>query len=159
MKAKDLVWVLVMGAVVAASFMTASRRSSVAPVSPAAGRPVMVEPVDGTGLRRVTLSAPAAERLGIETAVVGGAGADGDARPAATGRRGGRTVVPYSAMLYDARGDTWVYVSPGSLVFVRQRVTVDHIEGDRAILTAGPPPGTTIVTVGGAELLAAELGH
>jgi len=42
---------------------------------------------------------------------------------------------------------------------VRQQVRVDHIEGDRVVLSDGPPAGTTIVTVGGAELLAAELDH
>jgi hypothetical protein len=72
---------------------------------------------------------------------------------------GGRSVVPYSAVLYDAHGATWVYTNPESLVFVRERVSVDRIDGDRVILTDGPPAGTTIVTVGGAELLAAELGH
>jgi hypothetical protein len=61
--------------------------------------------------------------------------------------------------LYDAHGDTWVYTNPGSLVFVRERVSVESIDGNRVILTNGPPAGTTIVTVGGAELLAAELGH
>jgi hypothetical protein len=125
-------------------------------------RPVTVDPVPGTDVRRVTLTPRAAERLGIETAVLGqgeGAGATAASRLAATAPRGARTTVPYSAVLYDARGETWVYTSPEALVFVRERVSVERIDGNRVILTNGPPAGTTIVTVGGAELLAAELGH
>jgi hypothetical protein len=105
----------------------------------------------------VTLSARAAERLGIETAPTGGG--DPAGRLVGVGARGARTVVPYSAVLYDARGDTWVYTNPEPLVFVRERVSVESIDGNRVFLTNGPPAGTTIVTVGGAELLAAELGH
>ena len=159
MKAKDFVWVLVLAGVVAVSFTLASRRSATAPAVPAGDRPVALQPVDGSDVHRVTLSAPVAERLGIETAVLGGERGE-DARLAATGTRGGgRTVVPYSAILYDARGGTWVYASPEPLVFVREPVRVESIDGARAVLTNGPPAGTTIVTVGGAELLAAELGH
>jgi len=158
MKAKDLVWVVLMGAVVGGSFWAASRRSTTAvPATPADGSPLTVEPVEGSDLHRVTLSARAAERLGIETAPMGGADATG--RLVGVGARGARSVVPYSAVLYDARGDTWVYTNPASLVFLRERVSVERIDGDRVILTNGPPAGTTIVTVGGAELLAAELGH
>lgn len=161
MKAKDLVWVLLMGAIVTVSFVTASRRSNaVAPVTSPDGPPVTIEPVEGTDVHRLTLSARAAERVGIETAVLGAAGTTATSRLAGAGALAvGRTVVPYSAVLYDGRGDTWVYTSPASLVFVRQRVRVEQIDGDRAILTEGPPAGTTIVTVGGAELLAVELGH
>jgi hypothetical protein len=162
MKAKDLVWVVLMGAVVGGSFWAASRRSTTAvPATPTDGAPLTVEPVEGSDLHRVTLSARASERLGIETAVLGGGGAaEADGRLASTaGRRGGRTVVPYSAVLYDAHGETWVYTSPEPLTFVRERVSVELIDGNRVVLANGPPAGTTIVTVGGAELLAAELGH
>ena len=158
MKAKDLVWVVLMGAVVGGSFWAASRRSTTAvPATPVDGPPLTIEPVEGSDIHRVTLSARAAERLGIETAPIGGA--DATSRLAGAGARGGRSVVPYSAVLYDAHGETWVYTTPESLVFVRERVSVESIDGNRVILTDGPPAGTTIVTVGGAELLAAELGH
>jgi len=158
MKAKDLVWVVVMGAVVGGSFWAASRRSTTAvPATPADGPPLTVEQVEGSDLHRVTLSARAAERLGIETAPIGGA--DPTSRLVGAGAGGTRSVVPYSAVLYDAHGETWVYTNPEPLVFVRQRISIDRIDGNRVILTDGPSAGTTIVTVGGAELLAAELGH
>lgn len=161
MKAKDLVWVLVMVVAVGASFVAASRRSIGATPAMPADRPVTVEPVPGTDVHRVTLSPRAAERLGVETAVLGeDAGATAGNRLAGTAApRGARMTVPYSAVLYDGRGETWVYTSPEALVFVRERVGVERIDGNRVVLTNGPPAGTTIVTVGGAELLAAELGH
>jgi len=72
-----------------------------------------------------------------------------------------RKVVPYAAVLYDAHGDTWVYTNPEPLVFVRHRIMVDYINGDQAVLSEGPPAGTVVVTVGGAELFGAEfeIGH
>jgi len=160
MKARDLVWVLLMGAVVAVSFVAASRRSrSAEPGAPAEGSPVVVEPVQGSTLHRVTLSPRAAERLGIETMVMGEGPGSMTALASSATRTTGRMVVPYSAVLYGAGGGTWVYTSPEARVFVRQQVHVERIDGDRVILTDGPPAGTTFVTVGGAELLAAELDH
>lgn len=69
-----------------------------------------------------------------------------------------RMVVPYSALIYDLNGDTWVYVNPEPLVFMRHPVTVDFVEGDRAILSDGPPVGTMVATVGVAELYGADTG-
>jgi hypothetical protein len=69
-----------------------------------------------------------------------------------------RKLIPYSAILYDVHGDTWVYTSPKPLTFIRQRIVVDYIEGDLAMLTEGPPANTTIVTVGASELFGAESG-
>jgi hypothetical protein len=68
-------------------------------------------------------------------------------------------VVPYSSVIYDVRGGTWVYTKePNALAFVRQSITIDYIEGDMAFLADGPPAGTEVVTVGGAELYGAETG-
>jgi hypothetical protein len=66
--------------------------------------------------------------------------------------------VPYAAVLYDAQGETWVYTNPEKLVFVRTQVKIDRIDGDVALLLEGPPSGTSIVTVGLAELFGAETG-
>jgi hypothetical protein len=119
-----------------------------------------VEQVGGTGQSRVILTQRAAERLGIQTAEVRVAAMA--ARPAAAGgRRGGprtRKLIPYAAVLYDEHGDTWAYTSPAPLTFVRQRIGVDYVSGDLAVLVKGPPAGTPVVTVGAPELLGAELG-
>jgi hypothetical protein len=105
--------------------------------------PATVEPIKGTDLSRVTLSAQAARRLGIKTAPVA--------------REGGhRTVIPYDAVLYAADGKTFTYTSPKPLVFVRHAISVKDIKGDRALLSAGPPIGTAVVTVGSQELFGTE---
>jgi hypothetical protein len=79
-------------------------------------------------------------------------------RPESSGMR---KVVPYSAVLYDARGNAWLYTSPEPLVFVRQPITVDFVEGERAVLKEGPAAGTLVVKTGAAELFGVEhkIGH
>ena len=114
-------------------------------------KPAQVAKIEGSSLHTVTLTSRASERLDIklaqvEDAMMGGAK---------------RKVVPYGAVLYDAKGDTWVYTSPEALVFVRQQIEVDYVSGDRAVLSSGPAAGTKVVTVGAAELFGAEfeVGH
>ena len=68
------------------------------------------------------------------------------------------TQIPYGAVLYDPSGETWAFVNVEGRSFVRQPITVDHIEGDRAFLEDGPAVGAKVVTVGGAEIYGAELG-
>lgn len=109
--------------------------------------PAVVEPLGGTGRSSVTLSASAAERLGVRTEPVEVA-AD----------RGRRKVVPYSALLYDEHGRTWVYTSTKRLTYLRAPVTVAAVRGDVAVLSAGPRAGTPVATVGAAELYGTELG-
>jgi hypothetical protein len=104
-----------------------------------------VEPIEGRDVARVTLSPEAAERIDIQTSVV---------EPATGGRV--RMTIPYSAVLYDPAGKTWTYTSPDPLVFVRAPIIVTRIDGDRALLSDGPRPGTEVVTVGAAELLGTE---
>jgi len=110
-----------------------------------ASGPATVEEIAGTDLSRITLTPKAVERLDIQTAAV----------RSATGKQ---TVIPYSAVFYEANGDTWAYVSPKPLTFVRQRIVVEHIDGAQAVLSEGPTPGTKVATVGVAELFGAESG-
>lgn len=111
----------------------------------AASRAARVEAVPGSDLKRVVLTAEAAKRLDIETARVRRVGA-------------GRTVIPYASVLYDPNGATWTYTSPKPLSFIRHDITVERIEGKRAILSSGPPVGTAVVTVGATELWGVEYG-
>lgn len=112
--------------------------------------PAKVESVLGTKFQHVTLSAKAAERLGIETVLV---------REEWVVRSGGvRRVVPYASVIYGLQGETWVYISPEPPVFVRYLINIDYIDGGLAILLEGPPPGTSVVTVGVAELYGADTG-
>ena len=66
-------------------------------------------------------------------------------------------VVPYSAVFYDSKGTAWVYVNTSPLAFERQRIAVDRVVGDRAVLSEGPPVGTPVVTVGASLLYGAEI--
>lgn len=108
--------------------------------------PARVEHVAGTDLTRVILTPEAAKRLDIQTA------------PVRLQSGSQRTVIPYAAVLYDPNGDTWTYTSPEHLVFVRKDISVDRIDGDRAILSTGPPSGTPVVTVGATEIWGVEYG-
>lgn len=126
----------------------------------AAPEPATVEPVEGGDVNRITLTDRAAERLGVETAVVEVTPSDGLA-PA-------RTAIPYAAVIYDPAGQTWTYTSPEPNTFERHAIFVEDIRGaigdpaeQVAILALGPPAGTTVVTAGAAELFGTEyeVGH
>jgi hypothetical protein len=65
-------------------------------------------------------------------------------------------VIPYSAVLYDARGKSWTYTNPEPLVFVRHPIDVEYIDGDRAVLRQGPATSEKVVTAGAAELFGVE---
>jgi hypothetical protein len=104
--------------------------------------PAKVDSTDVKGIMKVTLEPRAAERIGLATAPVA--------------EESGRKVVPYGAIMYDTKGETWTYTSPEPLVFVRKKVVVDDIVGDRVFLAEGPDAGTTVVTVGATELMGAE---
>jgi hypothetical protein len=108
--------------------------------------PARVERLGETGLSRVILTAKAANRLGIQTTTVR------DVQIRGTPRK----VIPYSALLYDLHGNTWVYTNPEPLTFVRAHISVDYIDGDLAVLSEGPPSGTAVVTVGAPELYGTE---
>lgn len=106
--------------------------------------PSKLEPVKGADdLQRVTFTEEGAERVGLQTA------------PVRRSRK--HEVVPYASLIYDPEGKTFVYTSPKPLEYLREEVEVDRIEGDRVLLSAGPSPGTEVVTVGVAEVYGTEL--
>jgi multidrug efflux pump subunit AcrA (membrane-fusion protein) len=67
-------------------------------------------------------------------------------------------IVPYSAIVYVAQGDAFVYTNPAPRTFLRQPVEVDYIEGNEVVLKAGPAPGTQVAVVGVTELFGTEFG-
>jgi hypothetical protein len=104
--------------------------------------PAKLEPIKGTDVKRVKFTAEGAKRVGLQMAQVRG---DGQ-----------RKVVPYAAVIYDPEGNTFTYTSPELLVYVREKVKVDYVDGDRVVLSEGPSVGTEIVTVGAAEVYGTE---
>jgi hypothetical protein len=100
------------------------------------------------GVDQVTLTPRAEQRLGIETSAIS------QARVSNAQRK----VIPYAAVLYAADGHAFTFTSPAPRTFVETPITVDYIAGGRAILKRGPATGTTVVTVGSAELLGTAHG-
>jgi hypothetical protein len=102
--------------------------------------PSKLEPIEGSDLQRVILTEKAAERIGVETVSVSG------------------LEVPYQAVLYDIEGNTWIYIMPEPLTFVREPIVIDSIEGDTVILAESLPSEFNVVTVGVAEIYGTETG-
>jgi hypothetical protein len=138
-------WLIVVFLIIAALPLTACAQKSAAASNP---KPAVVEPIEGSEFKRVVVTEKAAQRLDIQTAQV--------SQEQVNGTR--RLAVPYAAVIYGLHGETWVYTNPESLAFVRAPITVDYIDGDTAYLLVGPPIGTAVVTVGGAELYGTETG-
>jgi hypothetical protein len=65
---------------------------------------------------------------------------------------------PWSAVVIDIYGGTWVYERLSELEFLRRKVSVRYVAGDTAVLATGPPAGTSVVIAGAAELFGAETG-
>ncbi len=78
--------------------------------------------------------------------------------------------IPWSAIVFDINGGTWVYVQTATHTYTRRRVLVSHTEGENAILAdtlpdaptktpaIGPSVGAKIVTAGTHQLFGAETG-
>jgi hypothetical protein len=105
---------------------------------------ITIEEDEPSGHKILTLSEKAAERLGVATSPVAGAGSN--------------LSIPYAAVVYDATGKTWAYITTEPLVYQRAEITVSEIDGETAHITSGPPVGTQVVTTGAAELYGAEIG-
>ena len=132
-------------AIATASHFPASRSMAASPAEAAKPGPAQVQSIEGSKLRRVTLTQRAAERLDIKTGQV-------------TEEPSGRKVAPYASIFYDLSGEAWVYTSPAPLTYVRHAVVVDSIKGADAYLKDGPPAGTQVLTVGVAQIYGAEKG-
>src|SRR5690349_13961460 len=97
--------IAVVSAVMAVGLSFAGCAAPPAPTASIGVEPVKLEAVGDTGVKKLTLTDKAVERLGITTVAVG-AGAGGPA----TG--GNRLVIPYSALLYLPDGTTVAYTNP-----------------------------------------------
>jgi len=112
-----------------------------------AEHPAEIKKIEGTDLSSVALTEQAMQRLDVKTDQVR--------------EERGQKVVPYSSLIYDPKGETWIYTSPEPRTFVRHKVDINHIKGDKVVLNAGPPAGTVIASVAVAEIYGAEfkVGH
>lgn len=131
--------------------------ASETPVAAKKPSPAQLEPIDGTTIKRVVLVPRAVERLDIQTVAVRSATPQEMAGVTPAGQ-GGRTVVPYDALVYDKAGAPFAYTNPKGLEYVRQAVILDGIKNKLAIVSAGPATGTNVVIVGAMELYGVETG-
>ena len=120
--------------------------------------PAHVEDIAGSELKKVTFTADAAERTGVELDAVK------EMQVSPTRRGSGsvkRMVVPYASLIYTPDGREWVYTSLADLTYVRHAIKIEYIKGDLIVLAEGPKVGTRVVTTGAAEVYGAEhgLGH
>jgi hypothetical protein len=114
--------------------------------SAVAGPPPTAHVTAGShGTVSVVLTPLGAQRAGIQTAVAARAGLRG------------QVVVPYSALLYQPDGSSVIYAVTGPLTYTLTPITVVSIQGSDVYLT-GLATGTTVVTVGGEELLGVQDG-
>jgi len=119
-----------------------------ATAAPAQAPPALIKPVAGSQIPQLQLTERAVQRLGIVTQPV--------RQTTTASHTDGPDVIPYSAVVYDTDGSAWTYVNAGARTYQRKPITVTDIHGDIALLSAGPPAGTAVVTVGAAELLGTE---
>jgi hypothetical protein len=141
---KHSIRLMVAAMVIAGLQLTACQRHSGAHH---AEHPAEVKKIEGSDLSTVTLTESAMKRLDVKTDQVR--------------EQAGKTVVPYSALIYDPKGQTWVYTNPQPRTFVRHKINIDRINGETVVLNDGPPAGTTIASVAVAEIYGAEfkVGH
>jgi len=118
---------------------------------------------------RIVLTALGAQRIGIETArasllpapapIVKTTVVAGVKHTTTVRRRAPRgVIVPYSAIVYDPSGRTYVFTNTARLTYVETPINVDSISGNDAYLSSGPKPGTQVVTVGAEELYGVQAG-
>jgi hypothetical protein len=128
--------------IIAMAALAGCSRGSAVPASPS---PPAHVTVGHHGTVSVVLTPLGARQAGIQTAVAARAG------------RGGQAMVPYSALLYQPDGSSAIYTVTGPLTYTLVPVGVASIQGNLVYLT-GLAPGTTVVAVGGEELLGVQDG-
>lgn len=70
----------------------------------------------------------------------------------------GSYTVPYSSIVYDIYGGSWVYVKAAAQTYTRKRVEVSHVIDNNAVISRGLSAGEQVVIAGAAELFGAEFG-
>jgi hypothetical protein len=138
-------WTIV--TIILAELLLAACRPAIIPVTGERVEPSRVEPIEGSEFSRVILTEKAVERLDIQTVPVQIKELSSE-----------HLAVPYSAVLYGLQGETWVYTNPEPLVYIREPIVVDYIDGDWVALVEGPEVDTPVVTVGASLLYGAEVG-
>jgi multidrug efflux pump subunit AcrA (membrane-fusion protein) len=94
----------------------------------------------------ITLTDDARERVDVHTAPIEQTEIEGKKQ----------SVMPFAALLYSPDGATWTFVNDKPLSYIRQRIEVGPVVGDKVVITKGLAPGAQVVTVGASLLFGAE---
>jgi hypothetical protein len=134
----------VLGCVVAIALGTAAGCAEIESTTVEPYEPAALESTGPDKPARITLTDEAVDRVALQTTEVRTLGKD-------------RTV-DHAALIFDKAGKPWVFTVVGPRTYVRAAIGIKEVQDNQVILSAGPPVGTQVVTVGAIELWGAELG-
>jgi hypothetical protein len=134
----------VLGCVVAVAVATSAGCAEIESVTAEPYEPAALESTGPDKPARVILTEEAVDRVALQTTEVKALGKD--------------LTVDHAALVFDKAGKPWVFSVIGPRTYVRATVTIKEVQDNVVTLSAGPPAGTQVVTVGAIELWGAELG-
>jgi hypothetical protein len=134
----------VLGCVVAVAVATSAGCAEIESVTAEPYEPAALESTGPDKPARVILTEEAVDRVALQTTEVKALGKD--------------LTVDHAALVFDKAGKPWVFSVVGPRTYVRATVTIKEVQDNVMTLSAGPPAGTQVVTVGAIELWGAELG-
>ena len=134
----------VLGCVAVVAIATSPGCAEIESVSAEPYEPAALESTGPDKPARVILTEEAVERVALQTTEVKASGKD--------------LTVDHAALVFDKAGKPWVFSVVGPRTYVRATVIIKEVQDNVVTLSAGPPVGTQVVTVGAIELWGAELG-
>jgi hypothetical protein len=134
----------VLGCVVAIAVATSAGCAEIESVTAEPYEPAALESTGPDKPARIILTDEAVDRVALQTTEV---------KPL-----GKELTVDHAALVFDKAGKPWVFTVVGPRTYVRAAVTIKEVQDNVMTLSAGPPAGTQVVTVGAIELWGAELG-
>jgi hypothetical protein len=134
----------VLGCVVAIAVATSAGCAEIESVTAEPYEPAALESTGPDNPARIILTDEAVDRVALQTTEVKALGKD--------------LTVDHAALVFDKAGKPWLFTVVGPRTYVRAAVTIKEVQDNVMTLSAGPPAGTQVVTVGAIELWGAELG-
>jgi hypothetical protein len=134
----------VLGCVVAIAVATSAGCAEIESVTAEPYEPAALESTGPDKPARIILTDEAVDRVALQTTEV---------KPL-----GKELTVDHAALVFDKAGKPWVFTVVGPRTYLRAAIGIEEVQNNLVILSAGPPAGTQVVTVGAIELWGAELG-
>jgi hypothetical protein len=134
----------VLGCIVAIAVATSAGCAEIESVTAEPYEPAALESTGPDKPARIILTDEAVDRVALQTTEV---------KPL-----GKELTVDHAALVFDKAGKPWVFTVVGPRTYARAAIGIKEVQDNLVILSAGPPAGTQVVTVGAIELWGAELG-